>query len=127
MHQRRKVLLIDDEPDFCFFLKCNLERTGDFEVMTAGTGEEGIELARRMKPDLILLDLHMPGLSGDDVAVTLKESDQTAAIPIVFLTALVKRREMENRTLKVIGGQYFIAKPVTTNRLVAAIREIATG
>ncbi|OQX87156.1 MAG: hypothetical protein B6D55_04195 [Candidatus Omnitrophica bacterium 4484_70.2] len=67
----RKILLVDDEENFCYFVKRNLELTGEFKVFTANNGEEGLEIARKERPDLILLDIFMPGMSGSEVAAKL--------------------------------------------------------
>ncbi|MDD5613885.1 MAG: response regulator, partial [Candidatus Omnitrophica bacterium] len=87
---RKKVLLIDDEEDFCHFVKLNLEDTGKFEVFTSGNGSEGIEIAKNEKPDIILLDLLMPVMDGSEVAEHLLRNEPTRKIPIVFVTALIR-------------------------------------
>jgi len=87
-------------------------------------GDEGIELAQREKPDLILLDILMPGMSGDEVAEILLENPVTAKIPIIFLTAMVTKEEIGDVMLKKRGGRNFIAKPVTTKEVVAAIKKV---
>jgi len=124
MESKKRILIIDDEEDFCFFVKGNLERTGEFDVLATSSGKEGIKLARAEKPDLIFLDLNMPGMPGDEVAQTLFERADTQAIPLVFLTALVTKDEMGQDNMASIGGYDYIAKPVTTRELVSVIREI---
>ncbi|MCK4425303.1 MAG: response regulator, partial [Deltaproteobacteria bacterium] len=84
----------------------------------------GIELAQREKPDLILLDILMPGMSGDEVAEILLENPATAKIPIIFLTAMVTKEEIGDVALKKRGGRNFIAKPITTEELVGAIKKV---
>jgi len=125
MPEKKKILLIDDEKDFCFFVKQNLEATGEFAVITANRGEEGIDLAREKKPDLILLDILMPNLSGPDAAEILKNDPQTKEIPLIFLTAVVTKDEMGVESIREIGGQNFIAKPVDTESLVSSIRAVS--
>ena len=124
MKSKKKILLVDDEEDFCFFVKGNLENTGEFDVLATTSGKEGIKLVRGEKPDLILLDLNMPEMSGDEVAQILSDKPDTKAIPVIFLTALVTKDEMGNKSMANIGGYNYIAKPVTTKELVAVIREI---
>ena len=124
MAEKKKVLLIDDEKDLCFFLKANLENTGEFDVLVSTRGDKVIELAQREKPDLILLDILMPGMSGDEVAEILLENPATAKIPIIFLTAMVTKEEIGDVALKKSGGRNFIAKPITTKELVGAIKEV---
>ncbi|MGA9178862.1 MAG: response regulator [Desulfobacterales bacterium] len=124
MEGRKKVLLIDDEDDVCFFLKGNLELTGEFDVLTTTSGKEGIEFARGEKPDLILLDLNMPEMSGDEVAQILSDGSDTKTIPIVFITALITKGEVGDDSITNIGGYNYVAKPVATEELVAVIRRI---
>ena len=121
MPERKKILLIDDEKDFCFFVRQNLEHTGEFEVITVNRGEEGINLAREKKPDLILLDVVMPKMMGEDVAAALTNGPETKNIPLVFLTAQVTKDEIGVESIKGIGGYLFISKPVDTERLVSSI------
>lgn len=124
MVEKKRILLIDDEKDLCFFLKTNLENTGEFDVLVSNRGDEGIELAQREKPDLILLDILMPGMSGDEVAEILLENPATAKIPIIFLTAMVTKEEIGDVMLKKRGGRNFIAKPITTKEIIAAIKKV---
>ena len=124
MPEKKKILLIDDEEDFCFFVRQNLEQVGEFEVITANCGEEGINLAREQKPDLILLDIIMPKMMGDDVAAALINDPKTENIPLVFLTAQVSEGEIGVESIKEIGGHLFIAKPVNTEKLISAIKTV---
>jgi len=124
MPEKKKILLIDDEEDFCFFVRQNLEQAGEFEVITANCGEEGINLARERQPDLILLDIVMPKMIGDDVAAALINDPKTKNIPLVFLTAQVTQDEIGVESIREIGGHLFISKPVDTERLVSSIRAI---
>lgn len=124
MESKTKILLIDDEEDFCFFVKGNLENTGEFDVFATTSGKEGIRLAYGKKPDLILLDLNMPEISGGEVAQILFERPETRGIPVVFFTALLTKDEMGKDRMANIGGNNFIAKPVATTELIAVIRAI---
>ena len=124
MGVKKKILLIDDEEDFCFFLKGNLEKTRNFQVITATRGRKGIDLARKEQPDLILLDIVMPELSGSEVAEVLSRDPQTKNIPFVFLTAVLSESEMGLDAIREIGGQGFIAKTSGTQRVISSIKEI---
>jgi two-component system, OmpR family, alkaline phosphatase synthesis response regulator PhoP len=116
----KKILFIDDEDDFCFFVKLNLEKMGNYKVFTASRGKEGIRLAKQHKPDLIFLDIMMPEMDGGQVAEILLEDDSTSEIPVIFLTAVIKQEEvLENEGQ--IGGRDFIAKPVTPERIIEKI------
>lgn len=121
---KTKVLVIDDEEDFCFFVRENLLNSGRFEVVIATTGRRGFELAVEEMPDIILLDMLMPDMTGDAVLEKLKENQETAAIPVIFLTALVTRQDTGKSVFKKIGDSNFIAKPVRTRELIAAIDQV---
>jgi len=115
-----RILLIDDEEDFGFFVKLNLEKTGRFEVTTTTSGSKGIILASKELPDLILLDIIMPELSGGHVAEQLLENPETANIPVLFITAIASRTQVQSQH-GTIGGRSFIGKPVTPEELMARI------
>ena len=121
--QKKKILLIDDEEDFCFFVKLNLEKTEKFEVLTTTSGSKGIILASKEQPDLILLDIIMPEISGGQVAEQLLESPKTKDIPVLFITAIASRREVQSQE-GIIGGRQFLAKPVTPEEIVAKINGV---
>jgi CheY-like chemotaxis protein len=121
-----KVLLIDDEQDFCELLKANLEMSGEFEVVTANNGNLGIMLAQTESPDIILLDIIMPGIDGATVSNKLKENPATRGIPIIFLTALITPSEIGREGRK-IKGKYFYAKPVDTDSLINYIHKVLAG
>jgi len=116
----KKILVVDDEAGFARLLKLNLEATGKFEVDTENKGSQALNTARSFKPDLILLDIIMPDMDGSEVANRLKSDPVTRNIPILFLTALVKNKEIETKSGS-IGGNIFLAKPITTDELVKSI------
>ena len=117
---KAKILLIDDEEDICVYLKAVLERTKKFEVFTSTQPIEGVFLAKKVHPDLIVLDILMPGMDGTQVAQYLQEDITTKDIPVLFLTVLVRREEVR-LSKGLIGGHPFIAKPVETEELIARI------
>ena len=116
---KKKILIIDDEIDFTKLIKINLEETEAFEVKVENKGERGFLAARAFKPDLILLDVMMPGADGTEVRNQLKNDPETEGIPVIFLTAIVKEEDVAAR--RQIGGNIFIAKPVELKSLIAAI------
>ena len=118
---RKKILIVDDEEDFRFFVKGNLENTGEFQVLEAASGKEGIGIATGEKPDLILLDISMPEMTGEEVAKRLSKIPETTKIPILFFTALITKNEIEDGGISNIAGHKFLAKPTATKQLVAAI------
>ncbi len=117
----KKILLVDDESHFCFFLKKNLEAAGDFEVVVCSDSPTALKQAKQIRPDLILLDILMPGMTGVDIAEQLKNSPETARIPVVFLTALTTKEETAERR-NLVGGMYMVAKPVNMDELIHVIQ-----
>lgn len=124
MRNKKRILLIDDEEAFTFFVKKNLEQTGEFEVIVANNGTSGIDLSAKVKPDVILLDIVMPNPSGPDVAEFILHNPQTKQIPLIFLTAVVTKEETGIDLIKEIGGHNFIAKPVDTQTLISSIKAV---
>jgi len=120
----KKILLIDDEEDFCYFVKMNLEATGIFEVEVYSDDIDIIQEARRLRPNLILLDIKMPKRNGSDMALELKIHKDTQEIPFIFLTALVSEEEAQKKG-NFIGGEHFMAKPVRINVLIDTINRFA--
>ncbi|TSA30261.1 MAG: response regulator [Ignavibacteriales bacterium] len=114
----KKILIIDDSPDSVFLLQDRLEREG-FEIAKAYNGEMGIQKAVDEKPDLILLDIMMPDISGYDVCKTLSSKDETKLIPIILLTALT---EADNLKQGLQSGAFdYIKKPFNRIELIARI------
>jgi two-component system alkaline phosphatase synthesis response regulator PhoP len=103
-----RVLVIDDEAPIRLLCRVNLEAEG-MDVLEAGDGKTGLDLARDEQPDVVLLDVMMPGLDGWRVAEELLEDDRTRGIPIIFLTA---RAEFRDRARGLdIGGVDYVTKP----------------
>lgn len=113
-----KILLIDDEEDFLFFTEKNLSRE-KYQVITANSGKKGIKLARKNKPDLILLDIMMPEMTGFEVLEALKSDKNISKIPVIMLTALDDSRAREKAAK--LKNEDFIAKPVSLEELRARI------
>jgi DNA-binding response OmpR family regulator len=124
MTRNIKVLIIDDEVDFCYFVQKNLMRDGMFDVIIATNGQDGIKLAKNEEPDIILLDLFMPDMPGEDVADALKENTATADIPILFVTALASNDDIVDSEENKIGNNYILPKPVRTKKLIETIMKI---
>jgi len=119
---KKRVLIIDDEESFCKLVKKNIEQTGEFEVHIATNGEDGIRLAREIKPDLILLDIVMPGMDGADIISLIRNDESIKDTPIVFLTAIVKEEEVSSQA-SFIRGYSLLAKTVTVGELIACIKK----
>lgn len=113
------ILVIEDDPDTNENLATILEMEG-FQVATARNGQEGLDRARREKPSLILCDVSMPRLDGFGVLKELRNADDTAAIPLIFLTARSEREDMRNGMD--LGADDYLCKPVECDELLSAIR-----
>ncbi|MDP2922868.1 MAG: response regulator [Candidatus Omnitrophota bacterium] len=120
----KRILIIDDEKEFCSVLKKNLERISGYEVIIANDGKKGILEARKQKPDLILLDIMMPQMNGLEVLKKLKEDKETIAIPVIMLTA--KSDEASRIEAAYSYGDDYIAKPVDAQTLRSRIEAIFT-
>ena len=116
-----RILVVDDEEDILELLRFNLTREG-YQVRSASTGEEALSLARAEHPDLILLDLMLPGIDGLEVARRLKGDPLTRGMPIVMLTA--KGEESDIVTGLQLGAEDYITKPFSRKVLVARLRAV---
>ena len=122
-HKKIKILIIDDEEKIGQLLKKSLMEIANYEVMTSNDGRDGLLLAKQFQPDAILLDVVMPRISGDEVAYQLLEEPQTAKIPIIFMTGLI-REEEANANSQQIGGRHSLAKPLHINQVVEKIKQV---
>ncbi|OGW92164.1 MAG: DNA-binding response regulator [Omnitrophica bacterium RIFCSPHIGHO2_02_FULL_63_14] len=116
---RRTILVIDDEKDILKLLQYNLEKEG-YQVYLAKTGEEGLEAAVAKKPDLILLDLMLPGIDGLEVCKLLKSRRETRAIPVIMLTA--KNTDVDQIVGLELGASDYIAKPFSVKVVLARVK-----
>ena len=119
---KKRILLVDDEPGITRSIKLNLEVNGRYEVQTENVAVNVFNTARHFKPDLILLDVMMPGSDGGAVAAQLRESTQFKDVPIIFLTAIVSKKETGGRE-STIGSMSYLAKPVEWVQLQRCIEE----
>ncbi len=119
---KKRILVIDDEASLTRMLKLNLEETGQYEVRTENQGSKALNAAREYKPDLMLLDIMMPDMSGGDVAARMLDDNELKNIKIIFLTALISKQETETAKGK-ISGRSFVAKPVKIDELIEKIQE----
>lgn len=117
---KKRILLVDDEAPITRMMRRNLESTGRFEVLDVNDPTQALQLARQFRPDLALLDVMMPGKDGGELAADFKEDPELSRMPVVFLTAIVSRNEV-NPTGSVIGEHTFLAKPVKLEELLACI------
>ncbi len=118
---KQSILVIDDEKDILKLLQYNLEKEG-YQVSLAKTGEEGLELAKRKLPDLIVLDLMLPGIDGLEVCKLIRGQKSTSYIPILMLTA--KSTETDQIVGLELGATDYITKPFSIKVLLARVKNI---
>lgn len=117
-----RILYVDDEPDLREIAVMALELDPGFTVRACASGTEALAVAPDWRPDLILLDVMMPGLSGPDTRRKLLDQPETAPIPVVFITAATRGNEVEG--LMQLGARSVIAKPFDPMTLAATVRAL---
>ncbi len=116
-----RILVVDDEPKIVAIVAAYLEREG-YQVLRAENGQTALELARAQAPDLVVLDLMLPALSGWDVCRELRRDPRTESVPIIMLTA---RDEVPDRIVGLeLGADDYVVKPFDPNELVARVRAV---
>lgn len=118
--EKKRILVVDDEPSITRLLKLNLEQTGNYVVEEQNDATQTLAAAETFRPDLILLDVMMPGVDGGELASQLLASPRLKRVPIVFLTAAVKKEEVASHG-GLIGGLPFLAKPVDLLEVIACL------
>ena len=121
MPRRKKILVVDDERELVELIGMNLQRNG-YETIAAHDGATGLDIARKQKPDLLILDVMMPGLSGRDVTMALKGNPDTAGIPILMLTA--KTEETDIIVGLSMGADDYVTKPYSMKVLMARVAAV---
>ncbi|MBI5873007.1 MAG: response regulator [Candidatus Omnitrophica bacterium] len=121
MH-KKKILAVDDEPEVLVLLEKRLLSAG-YDVLTASNGKDALDLARKERPALIVLDILMPDMDGTETAAKLHNDPNTKDIPILFLTCLFTKREEQCEGHEV-GHNFFIAKPYDPADLLGEIAKI---
>lgn len=126
-----KILIVDDDPDAIEFVKAVLEEAG-YEVAAAGDGEAGLAAARDGKPDLILLDVQMPGKDGFEVFTDVRQDPELRAIPVVMLTGVAEKTGLSFSAEDM--GEFlgeepnaYVEKPVDPETLTQVVREVLAG
>lgn len=117
----QRILIIEDEPDIIEVLKYNLEKN-HYQVLTAESGEAGLAAARESLPDLVLLDLMLPGMDGLEVCRKLREDPRTRDLLVIMLTA--KGTEADIVVGLTLGADDYIVKPFSTSELMARIKAV---
>ena len=115
-----KILVVDDEKDLAKFMKLTLSANESFEVSIVSESSEVYSTVMECKPDLILMDIMMPGLQGNEIAEQIHQNPELKNIKIIFITALVKKYEVNGEGF--IGGRKFLPKPIEAEALMAAVK-----
>jgi DNA-binding response OmpR family regulator len=118
----KRILVIEDDPDIALSLRLKLERDGGFQVNTAEDGATGLRLAVDAPPDLVLLDVNLPGMDGFEVCRHLRNDPATAATPVIMLTARID--ESDRVAGLDLGADDYITKPFSPKEALARIRAV---
>lgn len=117
---KKKILMVDDETDYTSITKIFIEDAGDYEVHVVNQGSQGYSTAKAVKPDIILLDVSMPQVSGYQVADQLGQDPELKDIPIVFFTGVYQE---VNPASKLLHGHPYLTKPTSGEQLIAFIEQ----
>ena len=121
-----RILVVDDEPNLSGLVRLFLEKTQRFEVRVENRSALALSAACEFRPDMILLDVDMPGKDGGEVAREIQAEPALCGVPILFFTSLISREEAgEHETMR--GGMRFLAKPVNPKALIAAVDRVLAG
>jgi len=120
MNTEKRILVIDDDASITRLLKLNLEQINGYSVRTLNDATQAMATATEFRPDLILLDVLMPGVDGGELAREFQADPQFKKVPIIFLTAVTTKQEVSSRG-GLIGGMPFLAKPVDIPEVVSCL------
>lgn len=120
----KTILVCDDEPVLRALIRESLSE-GDFDVVEAEDGEEALSTARAARPDVILLDMMMPGRSGLEVLGEIRGDAELAAVPVIMLTARTQAADRE--AIAVAGADRYLAKPFSPRELISVVEEVLDG
>ena len=122
----RKILVVDDDSDILELVKNRLQ-ANNYKVISASNGMDGIRRAQQQKPDLIVMDVMMPGYTGADVVKVLQSDMATANIPVIFLTSVVSHLSPGGESMGInVDGKFYssIAKPYQPEKLLSEIKRV---
>jgi CheY-like chemotaxis protein len=119
--EKKRILAVDDRPSNTRLVKLYLEGTDDYIVKEENDAKAALSVAEKFQPDLILLDVMMPGMDGGELAACFQASPTLKAVPIVFLTGAITKGEAAASGGRV-AGQTFLAKPVVLTEMVACLK-----
>ena len=121
-----RILVVDDEPNISGLVRVVLEKTERFEVRVENRSALALAAALEFRPDMILLDVDMPGKDGGEVSREIKAEPALLGVPILFFTSLVSREEAGERET-ILGGKLFLAKPVNPEVLINTVDRVLAG
>src|SRR4051794_15181637 len=117
-----RVLVVEDEQDIAGLIKHTLERSGDAAVETVGRGDDALRIIAADAPDLVILDLNLPAVSGDEICRMLRQRAETADIPVIMLTA--RTSESDRVAGLDLGADDYVTKPFSLRELGARVRAV---
>ncbi len=117
-----RILIVEDEPDIQTIARLALETVGELTVATCDSGKQALSAALAFRPDLVLLDVMMPGMDGPTTLRTLRQAPELCAVPVVFMTAKVQSQEVQS--FLALGAADVIAKPFDPMTLAERVRDI---
>jgi twitching motility two-component system response regulator PilH len=120
----KQIMIVDDSPTDAHLLQKMLEKNG-YQTLTAGNGSEGIEVARLLRPDLILMDVVMPGLNGFQATRELSSNPETSSIPVIIVTR--KDQKVDRVWGMRQGARDYLTKPVSESALLSLVNEALAG
>ena len=121
---KETILIIEDEKDIKEIIEYNLNKEG-YKTITASSGEEGLKVLTKTIPDLIILDLMLPGIDGFEVCQIVRLNPEWQSTKIIFLTA--RGRELDLAKGLALGADAYITKPFSNSEVVASVRELLEG
>lgn len=118
---KETILIVEDDEDILQLLQFNFESAG-FEVSTSMDGREGLAMAKRLRPDMVLLDLMLPGMDGFDICKELKRDSETSGVPVIMLTA--RSEEVDRIVGLELGADDYVVKPFSFRELMLRVRAV---
>ena len=126
VREKKRILVVDDRPSDTQLVKLYLEQSNNYVVREENNSKTALSTAEAFQPQLILLDVKMPGMGGGELAASFKQSPKLKDVPIVFLTAMVTKGEVEAGDGR-IGGLPFLAKPIVLSELTVCLERHLEG
>jgi len=124
--RKKRILLVDDEESITGLLQLNLEKTGEYSVRAENDSDKVLSAIREFQPDLVVMDVMMPEMDGGQLAERIQNTPGLKNLPVVFLTAAVKKEEIEARGGR-IGGYTYVAKPLNVAGVIGVIEKTLDG